>query len=125
MDTDNGIVAAALQRAAQTAGTAGNVAVHRAVAPVHLLVALGGHIARLVEPGIPAVEPGVPLGNEFGCLEAQAVHHVAGRAAALEAVTQGGGYGVVPAAGVTGQDQYAHFALLSAALAFAAAPPGA
>ena len=49
----------------------------------------------------------------------------AGRAAALEAVTQGGGYGVVPAAGVTGQDQYAHFALLSAALAFAAAPPGA
>ena len=128
VDTDNGIVAAALQRAAQTAGTAGNVAVHRAVAPVHLLVALGGHIARLVEPGIPAVEPGVPLGNEFGCLfgdEAQAVHHVAGRAAALEAVTQGGGYGVVPAAGVTGQDQYAHFALLSAALAFAAAPPGA
>ena len=128
VDADHGTVAAALERPRQTARAPGQVAVHRAVAAVALRVLLGGHIARLVQLGITAVEAGVPLGDEFGRLlgdEAQSVHYIAGTVLRLEALGQCSRHGVVAAAGITGQYQYAHGLLLSAAHAYAATPPDA
>ena len=128
MDADHGVAPLGLQIAGQMAGAPGQIAVHRVVfrrGAARLL--LGGHVARLVEVGMVAVQPGVPAGHEFRRLlgdEGQAVQHGAVRAAAPEFLGQRGGHGIVSAAGITGQYQDVH-GFLSAAPVVAASPAAA